>query len=740
MKNYIKASIFILLLISANLFLLKDGYWFAQDTGFWPKNNQEALMMLIQQLRVFINFGYYLGFDQGLFNFTRIETTSFIAMLSYLFGFAGSQIVFILSGYILTFFSFYLFSGIFFSNKNARYVLALLYTFNPFSYTLQGYIFYSSTIPLFLYSYYKYFYSSKDTRLIYLLLNIFSAYLWVAYIRFLQGNFFVIIPYIVYLFFKHNKHLSIKKLVILSIAYIFLFSPSIYSVSAQLVEKSQTAFFYGNLLGKFVGKEEMIKAFNLFQSIGMDLYTGKIWIITGILFFLAIEFLIITLPKKHYNWFIGLNLVLILFSITLFRLDNITGDAVYLKLLPFFPFIINGSFFALFVLYLPSVVLIGLLTKDRVHYLYIFASLFIITAALPFLNLSDPQFKKVDLSVIPAPYHKYFIDPYPGIVEATYYYPDRSWRAEYMDKANIKYICFYFGLHYPYVIFDDPRLVTGDRFYLSQALYRQTDINNLRVTHNLKNIIVPNDAVNKKDIEIIKTAHQKFNNNLLLDSHVNENFTQYYFKDKDLYDFYIFSPSKILYRRSIDSLTDNSIQIQDKPVLLSPSSKIFSDDIQSAKVAYKISPWEATKYYLHISNITSGKPFIIQLNQDFKSTWKIKLMDKKYFNNIKCISDWEIFPITNNERCQYNSNLLEIKDTELLVKQNAYDDNHIQSNFINNAWIITPKNNKDIYAVIIYEKQIYYTITIFIFGTTLAFLILFAIMQEVKYRLAKNKI
>ena len=103
-SKYIKVIIFLTLLISSNFFLLKAGYWFAQDTSYWPKNGYESLRMFTQQFQVFTNFGYYLGFDQGLFNFTRIVMVSIISLLSNIFGFSGSQIAFTLIGYILTFF------------------------------------------------------------------------------------------------------------------------------------------------------------------------------------------------------------------------------------------------------------------------------------------------------------------------------------------------------------------------------------------------------------------------------------------------------------------------------------------------------------------------------------------------------------------------------------------------------------------------------------------------------------
>src|SRR5947207_561553 len=122
MKLFIKIFLFVILLVLSNLFLFKSGYWFAQDTSYWPKNDLEAWTMLIQQFHVFSNFGYYLGFDQGLFNFTRIGVVTTIVLFKHFFGFSGSQIIFTLTGYLLVFLSFYFFSGIFFQNKNVRFI------------------------------------------------------------------------------------------------------------------------------------------------------------------------------------------------------------------------------------------------------------------------------------------------------------------------------------------------------------------------------------------------------------------------------------------------------------------------------------------------------------------------------------------------------------------------------------------------------------------------------------------
>src|SRR5438034_9368617 len=212
MRSYFFIILFLCLLFLANLFLFRPGFWFFQDAGFWPLNHREAYIYFLQQFRVFNNFGFYPGFDQGLFNFTRILPTTLVVVCSYLFGLVGSQIVVYMAGYVLTFVSFYLFSGIFFQNKNVRYILSLLYTFNPLSYTLQGAVYFNATIPLFIYSFYKYFFDSNKFGSVYLLVNIFALYIWVSYIRFTESDLLIIAPYSIYLLYLHRKLLSIRKI------------------------------------------------------------------------------------------------------------------------------------------------------------------------------------------------------------------------------------------------------------------------------------------------------------------------------------------------------------------------------------------------------------------------------------------------------------------------------------------------------------------------------------------------
>ncbi len=738
MSKYKKIIIFAAILFLSNLFLFRSGYWFAQDTSYWPKNPQESLVMVIQQFRAFSNFGYYLGFDQGLFNFTRVVLFGIVAFFSNIFGFELSQTAFSLFGYTVTFISFYLFTGIFFKDKNARFALSLLYTFNPLSFTLQGFVLHNASIPLFLYSYYQYFYGDKQIRIVYLLVNILSSFIWISYIRFFQSNFIVIVPYLIYFFLKFNRRIPFKKAIIFIFSYLLLFSPIVYSVVAQLLERSQTAFNYGTVLGRFVIKTQFVNAFNPFQAVAPHFYDGNGWIIAGLLFFCFFLFLVITQKQYKVTPFYQINFFLVLLAITIFGMGNIFPAYLYLSFIKFLPFVTNEPFWAFYVFNLPFVILLGILTESRAKPLYGYVFVFILFAILPLLNLTSYDLKKFNISQIPKPYEEYFVKSYDGLPESTYYFLGTCWRARYMDEEDIPTLCPNFGLKYSSATLSDPRWVSGQRYKLSQTLTQSTDVNNLRVTHNLKNIILPKDAIDKDDDQKTVKARSAFDNNFILISSENDNFIHYYFKDKDLYNFFLYSPLQITNERDISSIKDNKLSVNGRPVVLNPISYNSSKNLQSVEIDYKVSPINPTKYYMHLKSLKNTDPFIIQFNQDYHNSWKLKLITKQDFENIKCISKQQTFSITNNSLCVYMDSFLDLGDIGLLSKPQVEKAEHIESNYVNNGWIVNPKAQNDIYAVLIFEKQIFYIFTVFAAVLTFTFIVLLAIIQEARFRKKTN--
>lgn len=748
MNKYSKIFIFFLLLLISNLYLLRPGFWFFQDAGYWPKTGQEATMMLSQQFHVFTNLGYALGFDQGLFNFTRIEVSVFQTVLFFALGHSGSQIVFALSGYALSFIAFYLFSGIFFVNKNIKYTLSLLYVFNPLSYTLQGAVFFNAVVPLFLYTYYKYIYEERGIRILYLLLNIFSSYLWVSYIRFFQSDFIVIVPYILYFFIIKKQNPQIKRIIIFALSYFLVFSPILFSVVAQILEKSQTAFNYGNIFSGFSVRYPLYNAFDLLQSVAPKIYEGKGWSVIGILFFSYVMYLISTFPKRQHSAIYFLNLGFVILSVTFYGLSNIFGNTGYKILIRVFPFLTNEPFWGFYVMAVPIIILVGIVMRERMKYLYIYTIIFVLFATFPLLNLSDFQLQKFDLAKVPNSYYEYFIKTNDGVAESTHFIPGVCWRAEYMDQEKIPTFCPNYGLRFVSVLLGDPRLASGDTFDFSKKLKDTTSVGNLRVIYNLKNIIVANDIVKTKgpgpltgdkELQIVKDAKKSFDTNILLNVIKNNNFNHYYFENKNQYDFTLYSPKTVVYK-NIEDITDNSLDINQVPVVLKKEHVInISPNLQAAKIFYKISSSNPTRYDVRISGIDQSKPFIIQLNQAYGQAWKIIFVDKNTFNKNPCIGEVKKFTITNNQMCRYDNGFFDLNSLNLMNGSEIKNDNHFAGNFLGNGWLIQNKDipvalrgNNNLYVVIIYSKQIYYTYTILISGISLIALFIILIIQTFK--------
>lgn len=746
MGRYKKLILFTAILIAANLYLLKPGFWFFQDAGYWPKTGPEAYIMLSEQLHSFTNSGYVIGFDQGLFGFTRIIVVLFITSLFYLFGHSGSQIIFSLSGYILSFYSFYLFSSIFFKDKNKRFILCLLYTFNPLTYSLEGAVFYNAISPLFIFSYHKYFYESKRIRISFLLVNIISSLIWVSYIRFLQSNFFVIIPYIIYLFFANDKKLSFKKTALFVVTYLLIFGPIILSFTRQIMERSQTAFFYGSIFGKFMTKYKIFDTFNIFQSIGVKFYSGKIWSEIGIIFFIYFIYRLLKFPRDKKNIFYIVNLSIITFGITIFALGNVFGSNLYFILIKILPFIINEPYWAFYVILLPFITLLGILFEENNRSLQFYSLIFITIATLPLLNLSNFQLQKFKLSDIPKPYYINLIAPYNNIPESTYYIPSPCWRAQYMDSAKTPTLCPNWGTHYSPMILSNPRLVSGIDYELSKMSFNKNAISNFRITHNLKYVIIPKDIkqgttagpeISKEDIDKTKAGLKEFDQNPEIAANKNGYFNIYYFKNKGMYDFSLYSPNTII-KSPLPDLAEKQIDIYDKPLFVNKENQLLKEKYVDAKISYKLDKFDNTHYLLKISDFDPTSPFLIQFNQAYGHNWKLKFVDEKYFNEKVCMNSLETFSATHNERCIFNNNLIDFNIVRYLYMNNVPEKNHFIGNFIGNGWIINPenipdkyKNKKELFAVIIYEKQMYFTISIIICISTFVLLLVLTLIQEI---------
>lgn len=744
-STLISIALMLSLLFFSNLYLLQPGIWLYQDAAYWPKTSQEALMMINQQLHTFTNYGYYLGFDPGLFNFTRIEVHLLSGLLFRLFGPGGSQAVLSIVGSLVSFIAMYAMTKIFFKSKAVRFWLSLVYVFNPVMYSLQGHTYYGITIPLFIYSFYQFFKKESKSRLYYLLLNIVSVFFWVAYIRFVPINAIVVIPLTIYLLISKQIALTIKKLILFVVSYVLILSPILYSLGNQLIERSNTAFNYKFVYGHAVVKAEFFEAFNPFINLTIHLYTHSFYTIIGLGLSAFLGWLIWSHKQSDSSRFWLLNLSLILFGILCFGLANIFGTEGYKMIIQYFPFVINAPVFAFFITNIPLVLLLGKLTENRIKYLYLFAGIFLGIGIFPIVNLNHFELRQTDLNLIPESYQRYFINQSKELPEAAYYLPSVCWRSRYMDERNLPTGCFNFGLHYSSIFLGDPRLTSGLTYQLAKQVYGNTDVDNLRVTHNLKHIIVPNDIVLKNgpgsntsssDLELVNQSKTNFDKNKQLTKTSNENFNFYSYLNKDNYDFLLYAP-RIIYPIEIDQwLKKAPIDIDSTPVFVEKIDQATIATLPAPTIWYKVDRNNPTTYYLKVTNITPFKNFMLQLNQTYHQSWQIKVISKEAFDNIKCKSDWNYFSITNNYRCLYQASLIDLDNLKFMWYP-PVSSIHQTGNFLNNSWTINlPK--EETYLVISYQKQEVYTIALVLATGVMVFLVLGILAQEVALRLNKN--
>lgn len=745
--NFLKLLIFFLVLFISNLFLLKSGLWMHQDASYWYKTNEGALHAFYAQLLTFSNFDYYSGFDSGMLSFTKILTTGYSFLLFKLLGSSLSQITFILSGYILSFVSFYLFSTLFIKENGRRYVLSLAYAFNPLAFSLQGFSIILAGIPFYIYSIYK-FYGKNDGYLKYLLLNIFSLFIIIVYIRFIEIAAIVIIPFLSFLFYRRTKIFLKKRSLLLLAVYVLAFLPSVFSFIAQRFENANTAFYYGELFKQSVSRVNMFDTFNLLQSFDLVLYDHVFYTICGIFFFVFITLLIIKQNAIKKSALLTFLVALLLVGFSLYGLFNIGGSGLYHALLKFFPFVTNAPSWSLYICVIPLLLIVGLTLQNR-KTLYVTVFVYLIIAIFPLLNFGDMKLQKFDMSRLPAPYKSYFLNKFNGFPEATAYVPGICWRAEYMDVASIPTQCINSGVLYRPISYDNPRFISGEGFGLSEKISTANNLDNLRITSNLKNIIVARDIVVKKgpggpltgvkDLQKIKETNISFENNQLLNKISNENFIHYSYKDKKDYDFLLYSPQTVI--NSTNDFFSNSVDIEKRPVFVSKRLEVG----QSVNVSYKISPLNSTRVLIKIK-LTNEKPFALQFNQTFNNNWKLRWISQSEYKKEKCKSE-ESYKTTNNSRCQVNVSPLNLSDIKYLSYPAVSVTNHYIANMLNNMWYINPEQiqgkiekSTEIYGVITYDKQIYFSWMILISLITVSVVVILVVVQEVTLKIRKYRL
>lgn len=744
-------SLFIIILFFIISPLSRAGVWFYQDGSFWPKNFYEIYSYFNAQFFIYSTQFYYHGYDLGLFAYNKILLNTIFLLLIYTFGSELSQSITILLGFIASFLSFYFFSSIFIKDNIKRIAASFLYIFNPFFYSLlnEDYLWIYAAIPMYIYSFYAFF-KSKNLRLLFVFINVLSLLTINAYIRFIPIAFILSASYIIYLFFA--KYIFFKKNRFISLTIISILSvlPTFYSLILQYLANNQTAFYYASIFSS-PNTVNFAKVISFFQTINIPLYNEHYWRILGYAPIIGLVCLII--KNKKLAPIHIFNLFLIILSLSLFILDKIVGPNLASLLYKFLPFTLNSAYWSYYLLNIPFLLLLSLLA-NRI-FIIVYSVLIILIGLIPFFDGSYSfVFRKQNINDLPADYKKYFIDKINLFTESAYYIPGTCWRDKYMEKKQLPTMCFNFGTNFKPIEYGNPRLLSDVAYNFSNNLNREHYFDNLRFTHNLRSIFLATDIVpakgpgplhGKKSIENLKKVQDKLFLNSNLNATRESNFIKFEYNYKDDYDFLLYSPTYLIDIKEYDNIFRKyDISLEDGDIPLFVDDKLNIEDFQNVGIFYKHSQLDPTKYIIEINKNDNIKPFIIQLNQSYYDSWKLYWIDKQTFDEYACDDEIKIYKLSNNRSCLVKTKYL---DFPFIANDKLSNEFKLKGNLFGNTWIIDNKalpdrffNESNLYAIIIYEKQIIYAYTVIIAIGTMLLLVVLTILQEVKkiYENRKN--
>ncbi|MBN1618187.1 hypothetical protein JW887_02475 [Candidatus Dojkabacteria bacterium] len=734
--------IFGILTFLSCLFLLKGGIWLFNDAAYWPKTWDEGVFNSFTQFKTFVLSNTSYGFDLGLLSYTRYISVLFHLVLYALFGSTISQIIFIVSAFILNYLAFYKFSGIWEKDSNIRKLSSIFFSFCPIFLGLmnQSYIHSYAAIPLLVFFIYKYFQSKVKKSIKYILLIIVCLYLITGYLRFIQITAIIAAPYLIYLTIKHKWYKQYQKIFALFIPIALAFLPSIYLLINQYIKG--TSSVYSNFASSFEGSKPELKwyeIFSIYQTINIPIYSNYP-LIYGIIGTSVLGILLITalLTKGKTKSAFYLNLGMIALSIILIALPLLFQQNIYDKLVKIFAFLQNVPQYGLYLSTIPIAMLIIHIARKNYVLAKVYTLIIVAIAIFPLLSINAQYLAKIKVSDIPQSYVDEFVDndfnEYP---EPTLFIPQSCWNAEYTREESTT--CINKSIIDKDIQDINPRFLSSSDYQLQKRYTAYQNLSpatleNLKVTHNLKNIIVAKDIIEPtywvSDANQMKLTLDKFDD---LEIYENDQFTKYTLLENDTYDFFIYSPN---YTRQFieNESTNDMVDITQKPVF---TDQIINADFnQNVNVDYKMSNYNPEKYYAKISNFDNNKDILLQTNLLYNPNWKIKFITKQEYDSVNCYDKQE-FDVTDNSRCKYNGTILPALDIKYLFSKEVSTGQHKIGNILGNLWIIDNEQlegKNEVYAVIIFEKQIPFTWSIYISTAVMTLLFMISVYSEIKFK------
>jgi len=752
-------------------FIFKDNFWLYIDNS-WIPNIKEWVgyfnFNFLSTIKQSTGFGYdytMLGFSRLISHFNFILWDFFLYFLFFVVNF---------------YFSYQVLRNLF-SKKSSIYG-GLIFSFNPVSLlflNLSGFIFAYSSIVIILFSIINFI---KTSRLKYILLLILGWLLLISYTRILW-IYFVFLCFL-WLFFYRNIHNFIKKdkfRIIISLLFIFVFFiPFFFSIVAGKIfwdsayfawvanyaKSFDGSFLYHSSLNTPIYENFQIKELtNNFASWFKNTYIYILFFT-----FFTVYWILINTVKINQN---NRKIILFLISILLFCIFIkswwlfLSKDIFLAITYKYFPFIANNTNW-LFLIYIPILAFLfaNIIENSKyskiTQYIVLF---FVFLSTLPIFShiifWNNYKLETLSQSDFPIEYREEFFNKNDYKNGAVFYPASNlafNWSPYPISVLN--------NNNYSSILWDNVRLVNQKQSLLAKKI-KKLSFNYKNLTlFNTKNIFVFKNIYNP---EVWYFDYYSLNNlvdksNLVYSSILS--WTGYSIqKNNDEFlkawlwinsEYFLYSPQTII-NSEIDTFFDEEIDMNSRPVIIDSESfhkpeKINSFEIpeenQNIRIDYKRSTRNPTKYFMKISDVDTRKDFLVQLNQTFGMSWKLKWIDADEYQRYSCMDHYEYFPITNNSFCYFEDWYLDsIWDYRYLWNLQVKEKNHFEGNFVGNTWLVESDDirsedatKSELYAVVIYEKQFWYMLTLWISFGTLGLLILATIAQEIYlYRRRKSE-
>jgi hypothetical protein len=640
--------------------------------------------------------------------------------------------------------------------RQASYWGALLFTFNPVSVYLlneAGFFFVYFSLPLIVYAGVSYF-KKEELNYGYIILFALGISLLSSYVR-VSFVYFGILLILAGVYYKNILELMQghrKKWLNLSLITLLIILPIFFSFAYPRII-GDDKYFSGisNYAGAFMQFGESVydkqSRASLWQGLLVTELTEnfaaqwqKTWIfkIFSISYFLSSIFLSVwilfkrNIAKEHRR--LGIVFLFILGgSIFLKMLAHFTSQEIFIQLsYVYLPFLANTTFWVMLGFIVGFTGLLAFLltysTLREKRILLIFTGGYIFFSIVPFLIYrNNVKLKTVAMENVP---QEYQIFSQQTKQEAAIFFPDRnlyfSWAPYPIDISQGKYFQEIFS--------NNVRLVNAKQAKLYEQLYTPSLRNNMNNLYffNGKNIFIFKDVRNndrqfdyfarKNYVQLSQDYYNKMREEsafVLQDD--NAHFAHFIASNADKADFAVYSPKTILFIEPEDFFAQENIDMRrramlvDKKAFGQPSNLSNIELNPDIKLAFKTDIDNATKQVVKIENIQKGKTFLIQLNKTFGRGWKIKWVDKTYFEKSACLDDWKDFVFSHNSSCHVKFFNWNWYDIALLWAPSVRENHHFEGNFVGNTWLVTPtdipknlQQEQELHAVLIYEKQIYY--------------------------------